>query len=167
MQVGDVFTISLDINCQLSELSAGNTTSVSVSLQAIAGSPNALLRATITTDQHEITPEENVVTLPQSISKISDGAAGPASDTVPPVIPGIEPPENEQLDTEPVDIEQLEAQQTDYGIDAGTTVYRSGGGSPSVWLMLLLTTAGIRTAYRRLRYSSSIASDCDKYLSAD
>ncbi len=219
VQVGDVFTISLDISnrddsavatglqlaltrpraevalasespllchesgndiiCPLSELPAGNTTSVSVSLQAIAGSPKARLRATITTDQQEINPDDNVVTLPLSIRANADGNERPMPGLDSPLIPDVVTSDNGQPDTESTVDERLEsgqsgqigqseqADQAGNSIDAATTDSRSGAGSLSFWLLWLLSTPTIQCGYRRLRCWPSSASDCDKSRSAD
>ena len=159
-----------DIICPLSELPAGNTTSVSVSLQAIAGSPQARLRATITTDQQEINPDDNVVTLPLSISTNADDSETPLPGTDSPANPDVVTPENGQPDTESMGDERVESDQADQAensVDASTTGSPSGGGSLSLWMLLLLATAAIRSSCRRFRYWPSNASDCDKSRSAD
>lgn len=126
-----------DIICELSEIAAGDTTRISVSLLALAASPTALLRASITADQVDINPDDNTVILPLSINDTeeevdapdpTDGSNGNSGE--------------EQLTEQPTEA----AGDVDVAVPASS---RSGGGALSLWalLILALTRSGRNPEY--------------------
>ncbi|MGQ7843655.1 hypothetical protein ACUNV4_04180 [Granulosicoccus sp. 3-233] len=156
-----------DIICELSELAAGDSRTASLDLQALAASPNALLRATITTDQDELDPEDNVVTLSLSISDDSDNNDNSAPDTDSADDTDNETPDSEEPDNQQTPVEPGGNELTDTDIDDGMAGNRSGGGAVSVWIILLLSFMSAGSRGVRLRCSPSFASDCDRCRSND
>lgn len=144
-----------DIICELSEIAAGNTTQLSVSLEALAVSPNALLRASVTTDQTDINPEDNTLILPLSITEQEAGGDNQTPDIDTPDVHGSEPVEHN-----PGENEALDNGQGDSPDEAVSTNGSSGGGALSLWTILLLALTS--QAVGRFRYWPTRASGCGK-----
>lgn len=127
-----------DIICELSEIAAGDSRRVSVSLEALAVSPNALLRATISADQDDSNTDDNVVTLPLSISANTDGTDTPDSEEG--IDEGTDPdqPDSQEPDGEDSGSQAPGNEETDTTTDGGTRSSRSGGGAISAWMLFLI-----------------------------
>lgn len=127
-----------DLICELSEIAAGDTRTVSVSLQALSASPSLFLRVTATTDQTELTPDNNVLSLPLSITDSPDD-----SDVQTPEPEPTDQPDNAQSVDGTTGSEQPEVTP-----DTASPSSSSGGGAPSLWMLLVLSGIVIRRRQR-------------------
>lgn len=80
VDIGDCLATGNYISCMLSEIPAGGSAQVILTLMALETSPSALLRAIVSADQIDTTPDNNAITFPVPIEDKTGSVASGGSD---------------------------------------------------------------------------------------